>query len=382
MELLSHDSKKLSDNFMTPKTSISDKFITPKTSKSDNFITPKSSLSSDFITPKTSPVLNQRDRTYSILIPPNDIIESSAIIKKPSLEAQHQKNAEICFAHTTARIIVRFMAKIIPTILKYKNDFDKNPDCYIIDADITDIKFILTKNKCTNKNRYNHLVIYYYILVFITNKYGCDGSITDIILQDFVDTGFLTSDTVITKGIDNKATTIIQTFNKAIVKKRLSYAVRIDIFDINNNKSYRKNWITDFPENAKKALKEGQYIIMDFYLPVNQWELITDVFNVSRTTTCVPPISGHSVVITNWEIDPYTQLETVTILNSWGKQWGNDGMVKINALNYDKFAINHTCNNKEPIRFKYFILSHNSKGRKSKSKKILKKLKTLKKLKK
>jgi hypothetical protein len=340
-------------------------FQTPKTSKDSNdFQTPKTSKDSDF---DEMPEMDiSRNRSHSILIP-GDIIKSQHI-DKPLLEAQDQKNLGVCFAHATTRLIVRFIAKIIPTILDYKNDFEDDKKCYITDAnDITEIKFILTINKCKNKNRYNYIVLYYYIFVLITNKYGCAGNITNIILRDFIDTSFLTQDLIITKEIDKKARTIIGIFKDSL---KDTYNLHVDIFETRNNKNYKKNWITDFPEGAKKALKSGLYVIMDFYLPVNQMEQITNIFNISKTTTCVPPILGHSVIITKWEIEPYTKLETVTILNSWGKGWGNDGMIKINALNYDKFSINHSCHHyyMQPLRFKYFLISSTSKGKSKKSK--------------
>jgi hypothetical protein len=49
------------------------------------------------------------------------------------------------------------------------------------------------------------------------------------------------------------------------------------------------------------------------------------------------------MVITKWEQEAPGMPAYITILNSWGTEWGIDGFIRISSENYYKFVMNPFC---------------------------------------
>ena len=83
-------------------------------------------------------------------------------------------------------------------------------------------------------------------------------------------------------------------------------------------------------------------------MPKNQWRTIniTNIFDsnpVINDTSCIHPISRHTVVITKWEQEAPSMPAYITILNSWGPDWGTNGFIRISSENYYKFVMTPFC---------------------------------------
>ena len=83
------------------------------------------------------------------------------------------------------------------------------------------------------------------------------------------------------------------------------------------------------------------YIAFGFSMPQNQWYTINDknILDANQITfnKCTMPINGHEVVITKWEPN------YITILNSWGTGWGNRGFIRLPSKNFYKFVMTPAC---------------------------------------
>jgi hypothetical protein len=112
--------------------------------------------------------------------------------------------------------------------------------------------------------------------------------------------------------------------------------------------SPQRNWILNFPEGAKRALENKMYISFSFSLDRNQMVKFNkkNIFDSNPINTeCVYPFSSHAVVITKWEQEAPGMPAYITILNSWGPEWGINGFIRISSENYDKFVLNPSCQN-------------------------------------
>lgn len=362
--------------------------------------------------------------------------QSSKLTRMHSIEAQTQTGEGTCYAHACARVITRLISKSLPkyftinetekTSLRDNNKKTKdNINCFVNTSskDIKEIRnklypqikffdkakktinkyfetedYNYSKNKCPIKGKYNTLIIYYYTLLTIKRKYGCNGGFPDQILGDFcndIDEFYnlnyeiqLTQDGyfdefgneilglnkmtqipkdilrgfLISKSVDDKCREILTEFKNFLAINDIN----IDVDEVTNfgikNIDYNNNWITNFPEDAKKALNRGLYVVFSFRLTEEQFNELKNekILNVTSNTefNCSENVPGHSVVITKWEKDEKTGIAYVTIVNSWGYEWGLEGVFKIPSTLYNKFILTSKCKKNSPtMYFNFFDLT-------------------------
>jgi hypothetical protein len=339
-------------------------------------------------------VVQSRPRSKAIRFGPDSISSasnSSLLTRTSSLGAQNQGQEGTCFAHVSARLITRLITQIIPNdftinsdesnllyndktpenITKYQNCF-VTKDAYASSLESEFVEKILSK-RCPIAKRYNHMILFYYTLFTITKTYGCNGYTTFEVLKAFCD------DTRAFYGLDN---TILGSYkreqheNGYIISKEIDVNARILIekyltFNSSNSitvvnimetlslkdasKSHEENWITNFPQGAREALKNKMYVGFSYSMPSNQQDMIMNkIYDVSvgYEEKCTPPIDSHVVVIKEWSPND------VTILNSWGNDWGNKGAITVPSVNYYKFVMNPSCEefSTETMRFNYFVI--------------------------
>lgn len=331
----------------------------------------------DDISDDNTSQISTRSRSSAISLDPTEFKESTEQIKlsrSTSVEAQSQGNEGTCFAYASARCITRLITKILPNsfnlteqdIEKLGSKDDRYINCFITKGDNAIVRKTLAfANKCPIPKKYNHMIIFYYTFLTIKRDYGCEGGEPSEILDIFsesissfynIDTEIIgNNDSLITKNrrgfiiskeVDEAARIIIRKFIEYIYTNNISISVNKDIFDL-NNQSYQHNWITDFPDGAKEALSNQMYIAFSYKLPESQ-----RIQNRPDRVYTIQPaqdfacndVVGHSVVITNWEPPNDSDSQAyVTFINSWGRNWGNKGFIRIPSNYYDKFVMKPIC---------------------------------------
>jgi|688.fasta_scaffold223566_2 hypothetical protein len=313
---------------------------------------------------------------FPTIFPPKDDsinIASRAIplSRTSSIGPENQLDEGSCFAYTAARIITRCITQIIPnkftltsdeSALLYNSKKDVNvntySNCFVNNStDLESIREVLSfNNKCSISKRYNHMIIFYYTLFTIKKKYGCEGGHAYQVLLDFakspkpfyyLEPNNLTCSSeapgeyIFSKEIDDVATVLIQEYIEFLCTNQISVDTKVELFNLDDNINPEKNWIKNFPEGAKRALENKMYISFGFSMPVNQWDTISEknILDVNQVTfnKCIMPITGHAVVVTKWEPN------YITILNSWGTGWGNRGYIRLPSKNFYKFVMTPAC---------------------------------------
>ena len=306
--------------------------------------------------------------------PPKDdsISVASSVIplsRTSSIGPENQADEGSCFAYTAARIITRCITQVIPNkftltsdeselLYNSKKDVTTNSNCFVNNStDLESIREVLSfKNKCSIPKRYNHMIIFYYTLFTIKKKYGCSGGLAYQVLLNFAKSPkefyYLEPDNltcssktpgeyIFSKEIDDAANDLIQEYIDFLCSNQISIEPKGEFFNLNDNINPEKNWIKNFPEGAKRALKNKMYIAFGFSMPQNQWYTINDknILDANQITfnKCTMPINGHEVVITKWEPN------YITILNSWGTGWGNRGFIRLPSKNFYKFVMTPAC---------------------------------------
>lgn len=289
--------------------------------------------------------------------------ESIPLKRTSSIEAQLQ-SVGTCYAYTVTRLIVRMITQMMPqffsisddeTDLLYSSDNYIYKSCFVEDnTNISEIISVLDLNKCPIPKRYNHMVIFYYTLYTIKEKYrGCGGIVSDIMF-DFCRNFYFFYDMdkyykiIISQKIDAHAKRILVKFAHFVINNNIQFELGYDSL-IMNGQTETNNWITQFPENAKNALKKNMYVGFGYRLSYNQGYL-TDPDSIYKDekmidTTCSKPIFGHIVTVTDWEPG------YITIVNSAGTKWGNNGFIKIPAKYFYKFTILPSCESEEGSPF-------------------------------
>jgi len=340
-----------------------------------------------------------RKRSNALQIQPDSIFNASKEIslgRTSSIGAENQLDEGTCFAYSSARLITRCITQLIPTYFNITSDESnmlytdkteenktKYENCFVNNSkDLEIVRETLSfKNKCSIPKRYNHMILFYYTLFTIKKKYGCNGYITDDILtifsespENFYGFGYEIQATIeysqdntrgyiISKEVDESARRLIQLFVNFIHTNKIDIDNVTDLLPLNGYQTHESNWITNFPEGAKRALENKMYVGFSFSMPSNQWgtigrRTILDT-NPVPSETCNPPVSRHAVVITKWEPG------YITIINSWGTGWGNRGLIRIPSENFYKFVMNPSCeefeNSRYAMKFMYFNIEKNRK---------------------
>jgi len=338
-----------------------------------------------------------RPRSNPISINKDDIYNASNSIpinRTSSIGAEDQRSEGSCFAYASARLITRLITQMIPTYftitpdesnLLYNNktstNIEKYKNCFVSDStDLNLVRNVLSSNICPINKRYNHMILFYYTLFTIKKQYGCNGGDPEIILARFAETPYdlyrlkyeildgteysknKPNGYIISKPIDAKARALILEYISFIGGNEIEVDQEKELLSLNDaSESYEKNWITQFPEGAKAALANNMYVGFTFAMPINQAPTInrSGIFDISPALPkeCIGPIMAHIVIITHWEPN------YVTILNTWGSGWGNNGSIKIPSENFYKFVMNPSCSDfSNPSRSMKFLYFNVTKG--------------------
>jgi hypothetical protein len=311
--------------------------------------------------------LPQRGRRQTMRIedPEKGLLTTSNIpvVRSSSVGAQNQKKEGTCYAYTATRLITRLITK------KFPDDFEVNDEefsliyhgkngefednCYLDKSiNLNKVRDMLTINKCSITKQYNHLLLFCYTLFTIKKKFGCSGYSLEYVLIQFEKDirkfyQIPYNAPVFSPELDSyafeKFIRPLMTFNYP----NKNFEVKTVFYNLNNN-SPERNWILNFPEPAKRALKNKMYVSFVFFMPENQWETINvdNIFDsnpIIRDTSCVYPLKSHAVTITDWEQEEPGMPAYITILNSWGKNWGDGGFIRISSENYYKFLLSPFC---------------------------------------
>ena len=303
--------------------------------------------------------IRERSKTMKIEDPVSGLKTSSLnmpLTRSSSIVAQDQGQEATCYAYVSATLITRYITQKTPDKFKMNDDeanalYDGKQEkkcVFYNSSDIIKVRDILSRNKCSNKKRYYQMLLFYNLLFKIKNDYGCDsGYVTNVLLIFFNTSLFFTGNNnniIISRKIDqlvfNELLLPIYSFH---TKDR----VVEEYYDLNQNNPQR-NWILNFPEGAKRALENKMYVAFSFSMPKNQWRTINmiNIFDsnpVINDTSCIHPVSRHSMVITKWEQESPGMPAYVTILNSWGPYWGKNGFIRISSENYYKFVMTPFC---------------------------------------
>ena len=315
--------------------------------------------------------LPQRKRRETMIIqdPEKGLLTTSfmtsnaPIVKTTSVGAQNQKTEGTCYAYTATRLITRLITKKFPDEFEVNDEefnwinngkngeFEDN--CYLDKSlNVNKVRDMLTINKCSITKQYNHILLFCYTLFTIKMKFGCFGFNLEYVLIQFekdiikfYQTPYNTP--VFSPELDSFA---FEKFIRPLMMfnyPNKNFEVKSVFYNLNNN-SPERNWILNFPEPAKRALKNKMYVSFAFFMPKNQWRTINvdNIFGsdpIIRDTSCVYPLQSHVVTITDWEQQEPGMPAYITILNSWGTNWGDGGFIRISSENYYKFLMSPFC---------------------------------------
>jgi len=248
-----------------------------------------------------------------------------------------------------------------------------------------------SKYKCPIKGKYNTLIMYFYTMLTNKRNHGCNGAAPIHILNQFVesfnsDVKFNTQDFynlskavstkdgllgenpskqgyIISESVDKICREILSEFSNFVVENKIVLDVK-SYSRLTDEETMKENWITKFPDEAKEALNNGLYVLFDFCLTKEQWNYIgKGLFLPNSNFNCDKKekdqnkykIKCHSAVITSWRKDETTGICYVTIINSWGIEWGESGVIEISSDKFSYFVLNGSCGNRN-INFLYFTI--------------------------
>jgi hypothetical protein len=308
--------------------------------------------------------LPQRERRETMIIedPKQGLLtslENLPMLKTSSVGAQNQKKEGTCYAYVAARLITRLITQ------KFPDDFEVNDEefgllwdgkngefednCYLDKSiNLNKVRDMLTINKCSITKRYNQMLLFCYTLFTIKIKFGCNGfNLEETLLHFEKNIRKFYDVNVFSPELDALA------FGKFIRPliifnyPKKNFEVKSVFYNLNNN-SPQRNWILNFPEPAKRALENKMYVSFRFSMPENQWKTISvnNIFGsdpIIRDTSCIYPITSHVVTITKWEQEEPGMPAYVTMINSWGANWGEGGFIRISSENYYKFLMTPFC---------------------------------------
>lgn len=287
-----------------------------------------------------------------------------AIKRGTSLGVQQQIGGT-CFAHASSRIFCKLIKELFP------GKFDTDETCESSGVEKQE-NYIETFDNCQDENFKNYICLYSYVVEYIKIWFGCNGGMPYIItflMVEFTDLFFIldkgsnifrkynTTNTLIREDIDEIAKGVIRDFieiKKEIQFKFMNFFVRnTGAYSImlNGEPEIDYNWIEE-PKGDLLKFKEitnalNLYKGLTIHGNVAQMTNFQHDFNRKlglftedttneffKKTDLVLNLfggSGHAMVIKDWNKNE------LKVLNSWGRDWGNDGTTTWKNEDYNKF---------------------------------------------
>jgi hypothetical protein len=282
------------------------------------------------------------------------------LVRTSSLGAQKQLDGT-CYAYASARVITKFIKNTIPhffDISRVKDDLELDPSLLgRISLGIVRDAFDRMKREKRFEGKaeaYNYMCVFYFTYFRIVGMFGKNGGFPEKIFETFTNdpitffflrTAGLTmsSQIIISNVVDKNAKNIASRFIERCNHNPEWNEVRYDFSEDTES----DNWVTNLPEQVKQVLRANCYVCLTFYLPNSQYTILMDLARhypeyahcMTSNSAYDKIVTGHAVVITNYDEDA----KTATIINSWGQEWGNKGQVLIRPNQYRYFVMDKRC---------------------------------------
>ena len=330
--------------------------------------------------PNSSILNSQLDRTDSSIKRATLNTINNTFKRNDSFVVQQQTERS-CFAHTSAKCIVKVITHFLPELFvltdeeKENLQIPKDPylNCFNESQDIAVIREKLAKeNKCPIQPRYNYMIVFYYTLKRINKKFNVNGRKKNpiTVLNYFANKldkfyklreEVTNENMVISREVDMAVKEVILQYKNYINKNNI-YITAHQYFINTKGQNEMRNWIRNFPLGAREAIASGLYVSFGFYMTKKAMaELKKDAYSNIHinfpSDSANPSNSGHAVIIKDWSPE-----NGVTILNSWGADWGHNGYVVIPPKYYYKFIDNNFTRSygANSLEFSYLKINHGS----------------------
>lgn len=276
-----------------------------------------------------------------------------------SLPAQRQIGGT-CYAMGLARMITNVFEQMFPEIF-HLNEHEverlaqqpprkKYSNCNFFRTDKRQVIETLTSaNKCPIPARYYSAVLFYGVYFALSKKHGLHGAPTQDLFVDFLKDPwsiFKPLGTFTLLGFSFAPD--VEILNKELdaVFKKLLEKFHSKLRGVQNVSSLLQreelpahSWVNEFPEEAIRQLERGNYVGVGINLSANSWKNISMnennnwQFDLSVEEENAVKIS-HFLVATGFQRTPE---KAITVVNSWGAEWGNLGTLTINERQSEFF---------------------------------------------
>jgi hypothetical protein len=309
----------------------------------------------------------------NFISPYPDIIKPKKVLRakrRQTLLAQNQLYGN-CFAHSVARSMSKLI-KSYSTEHNFGPLIDNQPTVIVGECDQKHIESenpdtytsILSNTNCKNNSSRNYALLYSYILNLIEYYFGTDGGPPEYILEFFSKyfnyiVNCKRKKDILTPNLDAESVKMLNDFTTELVKNGDRFSFKYA--DIENNDKSDYNWIIN-PENKgdfndilsiKQLIKSNKNycsfsVTMNniqgirFYLiallqkrniPINDNDEniidenklrdVAEYYRINNKDGSDYSLS-HALIITDWDDE-----KGITILNTWGYDWGIRGKIVI-----------------------------------------------------
>jgi hypothetical protein len=298
--------------------------------------------------------------------------EEAPPLKRAITLGVQQQTGGTCFAHTSSRIFCKLVKNLLP------DRFDAKETCASSGVEMQE-DYIKTVKNCADEKFKNYVCLYSYVVETIKVMIGCNGYTAYIVMSlmvDYTSTFFMLGNYIpnfrtqswvyrnplISEEIDSIAKNLLQEF----VLKREQEQMKIVVLNFNLRGDFNygeekvspsHNWIKSPGKNLLDFinLTKTQNLYSGISVHGNKFQIdelenqslnklgafsktAKSLFN--KVTGIANPIieknygsGGHAMVIKDWNFAN----STLTILNTWGSDWGNNGTTLWGEEEYNKF---------------------------------------------